>query len=56
MKKWYAVIMAALLMAVLLCGCGATCHYCGRTITDDPVEASGRTYCTYDCYLNEMFT
>lgn len=31
-----------------------TCHNCGKVITEDPLEAGGRTYCSYDCYMEEF--
>lgn len=56
MKKLFSLILASMLLVFMLSACGAqTCHYCGKTIEDDPVEAGGRYYCTYDHYMCELF-
>ena len=31
------------------------CHRCGDSVGSDPVKAAGRTYCSYDCYMDEVF-
>ena len=30
------------------------CHNCGDPVGSDPVKAGGRTYCSYDCYMDEV--
>lgn len=56
MKRIISIMLIALTLAMLLCGCESTCHYCGKSVNGDPLEAGGRTYCSYDCYLNEVFS
>ena len=55
MKRIISIVLIAVTLTMLLCGCESTCHYCGKSVNGDPLEAGGRTYCSYDCYLNEMF-
>lgn len=56
-KNFLALIMLSLLV-ILLSACVPTrkssCHNCGKSISGDPVEAGGRSYCSYDCYMNEV--
>lgn len=54
-RRFISVIITALYLTLLLCGCCVTCHYCGHVIDGDPVEADGNNYCDYGCYLDEVF-
>ncbi len=57
MKKCLFVVTSIFItLAIMLSACSAhICHKCGKSIEDDPVEAGGRTYCSYNCYMNELF-
>ena len=57
------LVLAIVIGLVILCAfvasalpsCGAkSCHRCDEPVGSDPVEAGGRTYCSYDCYMNEV--
>lgn len=56
MKKClFLIVCAVVTLSLVLSACGSvgSCHYCGKSIGSDPVKAAGRTYCSYDCYMNE---
>ena len=53
-KKRIRFFLLITLLTAFLCGCSATCHNCGETIKEDPVQAGGRDYCSYDCYMDEF--
>lgn len=54
-QKTFSVIILVIYMMVTMVACGAkTCHYCGDPIEGDPVEAGGRVYCSFNCYMREM--
>ena len=49
-------VIASVLILLILSTCGSlTCHRCGDSVGSDPVKAGGRTYCSYDCYMDEVF-
>ena len=56
MKKLLFLIVSLLVVsALILSACSSlTCHRCGDPVGSDPVKAGGRTYCSYDCYMNEV--
>ena len=49
------LVVCTLIMSVsMLSACSSgTCHNCGDPVGSDPVKAGGRTYCSYDCYMDE---
>lgn len=57
MKRYFVLIFVIIvIIAFLLSQTGQEkCHYCGGVVGDDPVEANGRTYCSYNCYMSEVF-
>ena len=57
MKKFIlAALVIALSFTLVLTGCGIrSCHKCGDPVGNDPISAGGRTYCSYDCYMSEVF-
>lgn len=51
----FFIVVVAVAAILLLTACGSkTCHYCNEAIEGDAVEAGGRTYCSYDHYMNEL--
>ena len=56
MKKFLLLIVSIFIASALtLSACGSlTCHNCGDPVGGDPVKAGGRTYCSYDCYMDEV--
>lgn len=55
--KRLLVMVAVVALALALSACvSKTCDMCGDVIDGDPVEAAGRTYCDYDCYMNDFFS
>lgn len=59
MKKVLFLIISLVLLcaftASALSSCRAqSCHNCGDPVGSDPVKAGGRTYCSYDCYMDEV--
>lgn len=55
MKKFlFLAVSVFVALALTLSACGSlTCHRCGDPVGNDPVKAGGRTYCSYDCYMDE---
>ena len=54
-KVLFLVVSMLIAIALILSACGSpTCHRCGDSVGNDPVKAGGRTYCSYDCYMDEV--
>ena len=53
MKKLVTLFIA---FTVLLAfsSCQAKCDKCGEPIEGKSVEAAGRTYCDYNCYMEDF--
>lgn len=59
LKKVLVLVIGLVLLcaftASALSSCSAkSCHNCGDSVGSDPVKAGGRTYCSYDCYMDEV--
>ncbi len=52
MKK-LALVIALVAILSMLASCGGTCDRCGDTIEGEAVEAAGREYCSYNCYMKD---
>lgn len=59
MKKCFFVVVGVFIaLSLMLSACDMTlgqktCHKCGKAVGNDPVEAGGRSYCSYNCYMTE---
>lgn len=50
-----SIVLLCAFTASALSSCRAqSCHNCGDPVGSDPVKAGGRTYCSYDCYMDEV--
>ena len=55
MNKSAIIFVVIMLLVTILSACAPKCSRCDDTIKDDPVKANGRTYCSYECYLNDFW-
>ena len=55
-RSLFLIVGVTIATALILSSCSArVCHRCGDPVGSDPVKAGGRTYCSYDCYMDEAF-
>lgn len=54
-KALIGILLLCMMLSLAAC-MNKTCHYCGNKIQGSPVEAGGRIYCSYDHYMQELFS
>lgn len=59
-RRILAFFAVVLTLILLLSACSIhliqdrTCHKCGEPLGSDPIQAGGRNYCSYNCYMSEV--
>lgn len=53
MKK-FGILFIIFAILLTFISCQAKCDKCGNSIEEKSVEAAGRTYCGYDCYMKDF--